>query len=386
MSFVDIKEKDYIKQIKILSCLINIKIDTNTYEIWFRVLGICVFRSKLRGSWKKYCLFGVPIWFKNVNKSFSNKFLDNVCEKYGQYDDYYVFLCRSGEFYLMMHHLKDYVKNNNSANFLLVFTSNYHLNICKMFYPHLPMAYIKKLQVPCISRNIKKKYFEYKNHKFYVPVYEKYFQDVEDGVRDKNEHYYNCLKKQIGASDSLTNLKISEESISKVKLIASYILKNNFIFISPETLSNEPMEKDFWQNLCKKLQDEGYEIFYNVMFFSNLIPKVHSAFLTYEESIELAKHAKAIVGLRSGFLECLSASNTPLHALYTDFPKRSGFKPIESAKVLTGWCIKKLPNVNPDEIYEYDANLYDEDNLIDEIVNKIKTDAREKESLGVGNG
>lgn len=77
------------------------------------------------------------------------------------------------------------------------------------------------------------------------------------------------------------------------------------------------MEKDFWDNLCEKLKNQGYEVFCNSMDFKNLIKDSTSTFLTYEEAIELAKYATAIIGLRSGFLECLSQNNVPLIALCT---------------------------------------------------------------------
>ena len=96
-------------------------------------------------------------------------------------------------------------------------------------------------------------------------------------------------------------------------------------------------------------------------------------FLTYEESIELAKYAKGIIGMRSGFIECLSQNNTPMFVLYTDFPKRQGFKRLASGKVLNGYYIKKLPYVNKDNLYEYDVNKYKKQELIiTEIINKLE--------------
>ena len=108
------------------------------------------------------------------------------------------------------------------------------------------------------------------------------------------------------------------------------------------------------------------------MEFKNLADDSTSTFLTYEESIELAKYAKAIIGMRSGFLECLSQNNVPLVALYTDFPERPGFKRLKSDKVLSGFSIAELPNVNKDLLFEYDVSAFtNEDEIIESILLNI---------------
>jgi hypothetical protein len=133
------------------------------------------------------------------------------------------------------------------------------------------------------------------------------------------------------------------------------------------------MDKDFWEILVKKLKQLGYEIFCNAMKFENLIEGTTSVFLTYEEAIELSKYAKAIIGIRSGFIECLSQNNVPMFVLYTNFPKRFGFKSLSSDKVLQGFSIKKLPFVNKNFLFEYDVNSYNSNNeIMEDILKKIE--------------
>jgi len=377
----------WTKQQKILFGLFYIKTELVPDEKTVRVLGFTVLKTKVRGSLEiiKFLIF--PIGFLRANKKHLKRFLNSVCEKYDGYDDYYIFLSRSGEFYLLMHHLREWIKNNNSKKPLLIFTAKYHLNIYKMFCPDLPAVYIKKLNVPLISRGVKSTMFKYKGHRCFVPTFEKYFVNVEEGIRSSSHHYYDRLLGQLNVDSAVKQeLVISEKVSLKMKTIAEYVLKNNFIFISPETLSNKPMKQKFWDKLCSELQSRGYEVLYSIMYFSNLAPDVNSMFLTFEESIELAKYARAVIGLRSGFLECLSASNVQLHALYTDFPKRDGFKVLKSGKVLSGFGISKLPNTNTDKLFEYDVTPYEEnlDDLINDIINKIESGVQQKS--GVKNG
>src|SRR5574344_438757 len=189
MKFVDIiKEKRSIK-IKILGCTIfskkidkeetTIKIKMFLNLIYFkfdifsktsslRFLGFNLLHTKLKNSYKIYYLLFFPIWIKNANKEFLNDFLEKINTKYNNYEEYYIFLSRSGEFYLLMHHFIEWLHNNKSNNFILIFTAKYHLNICKMFFPNMPMAYIKKVNVPLVSRAINSTNYKYKNKIIHV--------------------------------------------------------------------------------------------------------------------------------------------------------------------------------------------------------------------------
>ena len=242
-----------------------------------------------------------------------------------------------------------------------------------MFFPEIPTAYIKRVNVPLVSRGVPNISFKYKDKNIYVPTDEKYFVDVENKIRNNNAHYYECLKEHLNLSDNITNCSIKETTKDKIEKIVKYILNDNFVIISPETLSNEPMEKDFWENLTTELKNLGFEVFCNAMNFNNLVSDSTSTFLTYEEAIELSKYAKAIIGMRSGFLECLSQNNIPMFVLYTDFPERFGFKRLASDKVLSGYSIKKLPNVNTDLLFEYDVNKFTQEyKIVENIIFEIK--------------
>lgn len=366
-------KEEYFVQTKYLSGLIYKRFDIYNKTFKFQICGSSIFKTRLKGSYKLWYFLFIPIWIKNVNKEFLNNFLDNTISKYPNFENYYIFLSRSGEFFLLMHHFAQWLHNNESSNFILIFTAKYHLNICKMFFPDIPTAYIKRVNVPLVSRGVPSINFKYKNKQIFVPTNEKYFVDVENKIRNNNAHYYECLKEHLNFTNYVQHYIISEKTKEKILKIVKYILNDNFVFLSPETLSNEPMEKDFWENLTLQLKNLGYEVFCNAMDFKNLVGDSTSVFLTYEESIELAKYAKAIIGMRSGFLECLSQNNVPLFTLYTNFPKRPGFKKLMSNKVLSGFSISKLPNVNPELLYEYDVNTYkNEEDIISDILSKIQ--------------
>lgn len=86
---------------------------------------------------------------------------------------------------------------------------------------------------------------------------------------------------------------------------------------------------------------------------------------TLQEAFVIAQHAHAVIGLRSGLLDLLSMTGTPIHAIYTSFKKRIDFPPMSAEHVKTGFDLEKLPKeIRKSKIYSY---LYC-DSLADNIL------------------
>ena len=348
--------------------------ETDTYIKYKFLLGIISIKKDMFYLNETVRLFGVPIYRKKLSK---NTFFNSIIEKYPQYDEYYIFTSRSGEFYLLMHHLQEWIRQNNSKNYLLIFKAKYHVDIFKMFFPtfenYVHFTDNNSADVNSVINSVES---VYNGKRFFVPTYNEYFNDVEFRIRNNGEHYYKILKSHLGLSDNIEKLKncLPEKSKLEIENYAKYILHNKFVFISPETLSNELISPKFWQNLVDKFIEHGYEVFCNAMNVHNIPKGCKSAFFTFPESIELVKYATAVVGLRSGFIETVTSySNKQYHILYTDFPPRGKLFPrLSSDKVKSGFSIKTLPMASGDCVFEYDVNQYHSlDFLSEEIFNKI---------------
>ena len=369
-------------RIKLLEGAIYLKY-SNDGHFRLRLFGFSTIRTKVTDS-KKYrivYLLFLPVWILNNQKYTCNRFLNGVLKNYSNYDEYYIFLSRSGEFFLLMHHLSQWIKDNGSKNYLLIVCARYHLDICKMFYPNINIAFCP-VDVSLISRQVKNVKNSFKGKTIYIPTYEKYFQEVENDIRLHGAHYYTKLKKHLGLNDfDTTNYTISPKVKNKIRKIAEKLLNNNFVIVSPESLSNEMLDRHFWDKLCKRLKLIGYEVFCNCMDFRNLITDTYQCFLTYEETIELARYANAVIGLRSGFLECIANKKVPTFAIYTDFPKRGNFARLESDKIMEGFSLKKLPNINKDLVFEYDINKMGAESVQNDILKIIKLKNAKQEEL-----
>lgn len=320
------------------------------------------------------------------NKSIKDEVLDDIIKRYPDIDDYYIFTSRSGEFWLLMHHINEILKKNKSKKYLFIFKKKYHANIFKMLHPENKNFVLEIIPSICkylyITDNIN---IKYKKKRFYFPVYTEYFLNVEKQIRTKNKHYYDLLKKHLGIKELPENLTpaIDKGSEEKVEKLISEKLGSNFIFISPESLSNKKLSNDFWLKLTKKIKNAGYNIFLNITDYKNYIKNTISEELSFAEAYMLVKYSKAVIGLRSGFIETLTkAENIDFHIIYTEFPQRGKHYPkLDASKVLNGFSLKNLPIKNKERIYEYDTDSKNESEILNEILKSLQIESEDNDNI-----
>ena len=173
---------------------------------------------------------------------------------------------------------------------------------------------------------------------------------------------------------------ISEEArlsaIEKVRDINLDI--NNFVFISPESKSNPTMSKNFWHEMVMELNRRGYDTYFNIVGSLNTIKadNLKATYLTIEEACYIASRAKAIIGLRSGFMEIVnSCTDIPIYCFYSHFRKR--MTPEMSAdKVMTGFSLMKCPPFKTDLIKEYNADIIEENQLLEQLMEDFEKDIK----------
>ena len=113
----------------------------------------------------------------------------------------------------------------------------------------------------------------------------------------------------------------------------------NFVYIAPDASSCElENSKEYWVNIAERFKD--FDIFWNT---TKSAPEgAKHCNLKVAEAFALAKHAKKIIALRSGFSELLTQTGVPIEIIYTKF-RRSMINDISADLVLKGFSLKKLP-------------------------------------------
>ena len=163
----------------------------------------------------------------------------------------------------------------------------------------------------------------------------------------------------------------SEKSmLNKIKSLNLDLSK--FIFIAPEAITCELLDNSFWKILIEDFKNLGFDIFVNLVDtkFNIGLDNYKTCSLSVSEAFALAKRAKKIVTLRSGFSELLVQAGVPIDILYNKFRNRRCFNDISVKLVMEGFSLKKLPMLTNRCISEYEYNISDQSSLIKEIVGK----------------
>ena len=215
-------------------------------------------------------------------------------------------------------------------------------------------------------------YTEYKGKKYINLLNYDYFIKYADfEISDKKRHYYDILKDKLllTSAPEIPTLNITSE---KVKQISQCLLNNRYIIICPEAVSIQGLDLRFWESLVNELEKIGYKIFFNVGNMGFYLKNTLTVFLTIDEIAQLAINCSLIIGLRSGLLEILSmVSKKTTIAIYNRYVDTLPNK-MTPNEAMRGFSLKKLPNIDPNNIFEYNCEEYCQTELLYEIITIVK--------------
>ena len=323
------------------------KQNRSTNEKEFRLLGLPIWRKKFKRGKERYYFCGIAYFKKSSRKYLYKTILKNIDKKY---KNIYIHFNCSGETYLFLSYIKP------TEDSIFVATKKYHIDLCKMLHPNIACIYLPNILNLRASDNVYKE--NYKDKNFYNVLPFDHFRILEEKIKKGLEvHYCKEICKTIGVEYSTKALlpfiseDIKKSALNKANRIGLNI--DNFIFLCPESQSNEDPPNDFWINLVEDLYNSGYDVFLNVLNQNPKFGTAKSCYLTFAEAYYIASLSKKIIGLRSGFIEPLSSiKNIPITCYYTDFKDRGLLSALDKHKVLKGFSLKYLPNVNINNIRE----------------------------------
>lgn len=223
-------------------------------------------------------------------------------------------------------------------------------------------------------KELKQHYFfeseiKFKNKNIKIFISDKFWLDfwrTKDSFLNSLQMY---LDKNINTNIKVTP-SISEKDITTLneKINKINLDENNFVFLSPEANSTNLLPAEFWQDITDYLKQNNIDVFCNVMDEKNKPDNAKSCFLTFKESYILAKKAKTIIALRSGFIEILSSVKTPMHIIYNIF---NNTKNPNITNLYENYTLKNYPDIS-EQIYEYvNQDEKDLDIIKVEIINQI---------------
>ncbi len=335
-----------------------------------KVFGVSVIKRKDLNGFRKYYILGKEIFSVALYELFKRRYVKYFDSKY---DNIYILHANCGEVYLTLVHFFDaIIKKHQSQNPLLVATQKCHVDLIKMICPNVPYIYLKNMDIL-----VKDSCFKIDKFRIFILYDDSYYHQTEKNIissRIGECHYFNSLKEKLELSnDDITMRKIiisDKEKLSVLNKVRQIGLNlDRFIFISPEANTCKLYDDDFWIELIKKIEETGYDVFVNLtnneMNLKDFV-NFKTCYLTLAEVFVLAGYANKIIGLRSGLLELLLQTKTPMEILYTRFKNRKLY--LDTAHILSGFSLLKLPFDGNQQIREFDMFAISQKDCIKEIM------------------
>lgn len=347
---------------------------TEQSEKDIKFLGKSIIKRREEGNYRYYYIGGKLIRKVSLINEFKKGYFKYFDKKY---DDIYILRANSGEIYLTLTYLiNTLIKRNGSKNPLLLATQKYHVDMIKMLCPNIPYIYIGKLRL-----KIAEDEFKIDNFRFFMLFNNYHFKNVEINIKNKpigETHYFKSIMERLNLKEQdLVFNKISvlpsdeQNMLKKVKELNLNL--NKFVFLAPEAQSCKMYDEDFWCELINRFKDNGYDVFVNkvedVLKLRGAID-YKTCYLTFGEAFALARKAKKIVSLRSGFTEFLLQTNVPMDVIYTKFRHRHFFDDMDIYHVMSGFGIIQIPFVDKKLIREF--NMFETSQY--ESIKKITED------------
>lgn len=339
-----------------------------------KILDYIVAKRETTENYRKTYFFGKLISSIDLNKRFIKKYKEYI----DGYKHIIVLHSKSGEAYLFLTYVLDAFlrKNNINKNILLIATKKYHIDLINLLCPEIPHCYIKNMKI------FRKNHTIINDYNFYTMFPGHHFVEVEKDIKNNpldTAHYFYSIIDELGIKKEelgFRQVKMSEELKNRAitKARKSGLNLEKFIFIAPEAASCEEYDNEFWVDLCNELQQNSYDVFFNIVDKDTDIVgcSYKTCDLTFSEAFVLAKTSKGIVSLRSGLTECLLQTNVPIFSLYTKFRNRYVFNDMQVEYVLSGFGLNKLPNVNTQKVFEFNMSEVDNSEVIKNVINSLE--------------
>lgn len=341
---------------------------TREREIRFLNIPIVQYGKKEFKNLKESYFFILP------QKGFKEKILDDVILNGKLKKNETVILTRSslGEIYILANTLTGSSLYKKEKISCLISNKEAVKDIFQLFCPQLDVKY---LPLQDFYQYLPKNFYKYKNINFIIYCSYNFFNEFYDRIYNGEKlNFIEALQQEyIGNTQKIfinsPNIKNATFKHSIELFSKNYDLEN-LIIILPEANSCTPYNLKFWRALIKILQKNNYNVFVNSLTPEKYGLHYKQKFLSILDLYIIATKAKCIIGLRNGLIDILSSisNNTHFHVLYTRHPGRNH---ICITKYINAYSVKYLPNVNINNIYEYNTEEMNEKEIMNHIIGDL---------------
>lgn len=332
-----------------------------------KIFGIKLFSLLIGPEGKFFKIFNIKLPFKlkpNYDKLFS-LLKQYVCFKTNLENCNIVNLFSfSGELNYLAHYMQDIPEIKDLPNKVFALSVYANRNILKMYGFSDPMVL-----VPYFFMRLG--FCEEKIHQYHDGTVCNKFLDYQFANSWSKVQKEKPLTVYMTEYYNLSNYKchmpiITDEEKTEVeKFLSEKQIPIPFVVINPISVNTAGYSLDFWQDLCNKLRDKGFYCLINADNDSEYNQIGTTCFLPHAQFRYLISKSSALIGLRSGLTAIVADVAPQIHA----FIKKIGRNSVQDS--LKYWSLKNNINANPDNIYEYDCDQYNEDELLNLVISNL---------------
>ncbi len=299
------------------------------------------------------------------------KLIRNIRERYGE--DVHILLVRgaTGDTYIQLRMLNNWLKENNIQRYVLVGDAVGMESLMKLFLPHNYIS-ISGYRSECVE----KVYMLCGGEKLKITLtfpwtYSLYFNRCRlrmtetFNFMDTYKWYVFGLKEDV-YMEPVKFPGISNEIMNKLHDMSFH--KGKTVIIAPEANSVTQIPVEFWNIITGKLEKKGYKVFINTKKKNNYNTK--SVFFDYSEMAAVLEYAGYFIGIRSGLCDIISTVKCKKIILYPE-KKESDYNEHRSEIDFCG--LRNMGLVEDKEIVELETAL-----IRNITENQYKIDEREE--------
>lgn len=264
----------------------------------------------------------------------------------------------SGEFFMALFYA---IKQLKYEKLLIISNKAYHESIALYLYPKASFIYKKSLMDYVFASKFDLSKTSKALLLFKAGFYLKTSLDAIN--KHPNFFYLDNILAYLGLHTPVKvcfkpkdsqNEEKNELNLPTPKACLKTTQNEKYIFISPRAASIKDNDA-FFSQIISLVAKKNIKVLINIgpkdkpydySGFKDICKVVCEDFAT---SLNLAKNSLAIIGLRSGFMEFISLSNTPMFILYQDVINRDDLSP---QMLLYGYSLAKFPQINKNLIKE----------------------------------
>lgn len=121
-----------------------------------------------------------------------------------------------------------------------------------------------------------------------------------------------------GAFFGLHFMLVFPESVCRIKNTLGIPDPEHSILLCPEAATVNELPHDFWSDLSCRLEEMGWNLYYNAIEPVSYLPKVRWLNCSARDAVAFGQSAAYVISLRSGLCDCLADMGGRLIVIYPD--------------------------------------------------------------------